>query len=345
MSLSNKKQNFTTFATPHLGVRTPLRGYHNHAWNVLGARTLSMSGRQLFMIDSFRDTGRPLLSVLADSDSIFVRALRQFKHRSLYANVVNDRTVTYYTAGISQTDPFEQPDAVKVNYIKGYENVIVDGDNPVSAKEPEALPAFHKRLTTGTRTAFQRAPIIAFFLVFIPIGSTLFIINSLIQSLRSRQRIRLHEEGKAGIDVGGYRIPVMINSARKEVEDIFEEMNNAQQQEYLEAGSEELASPTQPSSPLFFRRMSSAKHTETVDSDAESINDDKAVLKLDFPTLALTQHQFKMIENLDNVGFKKYPVFIHKHRHSHAAIIRRMDKEGFEEGRVVVKHWLTTFEL
>ncbi|KAI9860649.1 MAG: hypothetical protein M1830_006222, partial [Pleopsidium flavum] len=36
--------NFTTFATPHLGVRTPLLGFHNHLWNVLGARTLSMSG-------------------------------------------------------------------------------------------------------------------------------------------------------------------------------------------------------------------------------------------------------------------------------------------------------------
>ncbi|KAG7129083.1 Lipid droplet phospholipase 1 like protein [Verticillium longisporum] len=53
--------NFTTFASPHLGVRTPLKGWHNHVWNVLGARTLSMSGRQLFTIDKFRDTGRPLL--------------------------------------------------------------------------------------------------------------------------------------------------------------------------------------------------------------------------------------------------------------------------------------------
>lgn len=51
--------NFTTFVTPHLGVRTPLLGFHNHLWNVLGARTLSMSGRQLFMIDSFRETGKP----------------------------------------------------------------------------------------------------------------------------------------------------------------------------------------------------------------------------------------------------------------------------------------------
>lgn len=297
------------------------------------------------MIDSFRDTGRPLLSVLADADSIFIRALAQFKHRSLYANVLNDRTVTYYTAAISQTDPFVKPDALKINYLSGYKDVIIDPNAPVSAKVPEKLPAFTKRLTTGTRTAFQRAPIIAFLLVFIPIGSTLFLLNSVVQSVRSRQRIRLHEEGKAGIDIGGYRIP-MFNSARKEVEDMFENMNNAQEQEYLAPGSEELASPTQASAPQLLRRMSSARTRPAEFVERGSMDDDKADLKVEFPTLALTQHQFKMIENLDTVGFTKFPVYIHKHRHTHAAIIRRMDKDGFEEGRVVVKHWLNSnFEL
>ncbi len=111
--------NFTTFATPHLGVRTPLLGFHNHLWNVLGARTLSMSGRQLFTIDSFRGTGRPLLSVLADRDSIFIRALSKFKNRVLYTNIVNDRSAVYYTTGVSRIDPFTKPDAVKINYLKG----------------------------------------------------------------------------------------------------------------------------------------------------------------------------------------------------------------------------------
>jgi hypothetical protein len=313
---------------------------------VLGARTLSVSGRQLFMIDSFRDTDRPLFSVLADADSIFVKALAQFRNRSLYANVLNDRTVTYYTSGISQTDPFERLKDVNVNYVKGYEGVIVDSQNPVSSKEPEALPAFHKRLTSGTATAFQRAPIVAFLLVFIPIGTTLFLVNSAIQSIRSRQRIRLHEEGKAGVKVGDYRIPLMINTARKEVEVIFENITNAQPQEYLQAGSEELASPTQSTSPRLQRHMSFSKHTQTTDSEVDAMVEEKpSTPQLEFPTLALTPYQFKMIENLDNVGFDKYPVHIQKHRHSHAAIIRRMDKKGFEEGHVVAKHWLNHFEL
>jgi hypothetical protein len=295
-----------------------------------------MSGRQLFAIDSFRDTGRPLLSVLADANSIFVQGLARFKHRSLYANVVNDRTVTYYTAGISQTDPFVKPESVKMNYIPDYQHVILDGENPVSAKEAEPIPAFTQRLTLTTQTIISRVPIVAFLTVFIPIGTTLFLMNSAVQSFRSSQRIRLHESGNAGINIQQYRIGSMINAVRREAEGMFENVNNAQESDYLSAGSREVASPTQPTSPDHLNR----KDTE---SEIDSIEEKKR--GLDFPTLALTQDQFGMIEALDNVGFKKHPVYIHNHRHSHAAIIVRMDKKAFDEGRVVIKHWLDNFEL
>ncbi|KAF2126864.1 lipase/serine esteras-like protein [Dothidotthia symphoricarpi CBS 119687] len=329
--------NFTTFATPHLGVRTPLRGYHSHVWNVLGARTLSMSGRQLFGVDRFRDTGRPLLAVLADPESIFIQALAQFKHRSLYANIVNDRTVTYYTAGISQTDPFVNPEGIKINYIPGYDDVIIDSENPVSAKEPEPLPALTQRLTSSTRTIFGRIPIAAALIVFIPIGTTLFLVNSAIQSFRSSQRIRLHEAGRGGIDIGTYRIPLMIRAARQEVEEMFESAHDADEQDYLMAGNEEMASPTQPTSPTHARTTSN--------SDVDSTQEQKREPVPEFPTLALSQDQFKMIEALDHVGFNKHAVHIHNHRHTHAAIIVRMDKKSFDEGRVVVRHWLDNFDL
>ena len=52
--------NFTTFATPHLGVRAPKLGYRTDTWNFLGSRTLSTSGQQMFLTDNFRDTGRPV---------------------------------------------------------------------------------------------------------------------------------------------------------------------------------------------------------------------------------------------------------------------------------------------
>jgi hypothetical protein len=330
-------QNFTTFATPHLGVRTPLKGYTSHVWNVLGARTLSASGRQLFAIDKFRDTGLPILAVLADPNAVFIQALGQFKHRSLYANIVNDRTVTYYTAGISQTDPFVKLDDVKLNYIPGYDDTIIDSENPVSPKEREPTPALVQRLTASTRTVLTRVPLVAFLVVFIPIGTTLFLCNSVIQSFRSQHRIRLHEAGGAGIEAGRYRVPLMLNAARRGVEDVFENINNAHEQEYLGSESEELASPTRPISPILEHK--------SLAGDVEASQESKASFRLQFPALALRQDQFKMIEALDNVGIKKFPVYIHNHRHSHAAIIVRMDKKSFDEGRKVVKHWLDNFEV
>ena len=47
-----------------------------------------------------------------------------------------------------------------------------------------------------------------------------------------------------------------------------------------------------------------------------------------------------MIKALDDVGFRKYPVHIHKSSHSHAAIIMRHNRSSFEEGKLVVAHWL-----
>ncbi|KAF2729368.1 lipase/serine esteras-like protein [Polyplosphaeria fusca] len=329
---------FTTFATPHLGVRTPLRGYHNHVWNVLGARFLSQSGRQLFMIDSFRDTGKPLLEVLSDANSIFLRGLAQFKHRSLYANVLNDRTVVYYTSSISSIDPYVKPEAINITYLKGYEPVIVDAEKAVSVKEPEAPLALTQQITTQTRAMFGRIPYAAFLVLLLPVGMSIFTVNAAIQSIRSRQRIRMHEEGKAGFDIGSYRVPLMINDMRKEVEDMFENINNTQDPEYLPEGDEELASPK---SPRLFRKQSS--RSSAPGSDSDSLKGEKE--ETQFSTLALTPAQFAMIEELNNVGFKKYPVYIHNHRHTHAAIIRRMDKAGFDEGRIVVKHWLDNFEI
>jgi Putative serine esterase (DUF676) len=44
------------------------------------------------------------LEVLADPESIFIKGLAQFERRTLYANIVNDRSAVYYTTGISKTD-------------------------------------------------------------------------------------------------------------------------------------------------------------------------------------------------------------------------------------------------
>ena len=352
-------KNFTTFATPHLGVRTPLRGWHNHLWNVLGARTLSTSGRQLFLIDSFRETRRPLLAVLADPDSIFIRGLSRFRNRCLYANIVNDRSAVYYTTIISATDPFTDLEKVQINYEEGYDSVIVDNNNNISTLDDEnTSKTLINRISTGSGIAIRRVPIVALLVVVIPIGSVVFLVNSGIQSFRSQQRIRLHEEGKAGIGIGSYRIPLMLQEARSVMEGAYEGMNRRQSQEYLPAseGSRRRERQGSMSSLRPTTSLTESHVDEQINAITEEPEEDQVAVsekpkmtdsapqswqeQPDLPTLALTDEQFAMIEALDAVGFRKYPVHIHNVRHSHAAIIQRTTRKGYEEGKIVMRHWL-----
>lgn len=335
--------NFTTFVTPHLGVRTPLTGYSNHLWNVLGARTLSTSGRQLFTIDNFRNTGRPLLSVLADPQSVFISALAKFEHRSLYTNIVNDLSAVFYTTGVSRCDPFSNLSKVNLRYVKDYEPVILDPDHPVERKSSGKLPNFYERVRDSGRTFLGRLPIYLALMVIVPIATVAFLINSGIQTFRSRRRILLHENDNEGSGFGVYRIPYVVREMRVGLEDAFENMNSAQEQEYLPEGSEELAAgDDSSSSSRFAQRSDDLLEPEKSDTDSlqkEPVNT-TSERSPDFPTLALTNDQFAMIKSLDDVGFRKYPVHITKSSHSHAAIIVRTPRAAFEEGKVVVKHWL-----
>ncbi|KAL2131916.1 hypothetical protein VTI74DRAFT_4443 [Chaetomium olivicolor] len=319
--------NFTAFASPFLGVRTPLRGWANQIWNIMGARTLCMSGRQLFGIDKFRDTGKPLLAVLADPNSIFMSGLAKFKRHTLYTNIVNDRSAVHYTTGISKIDPYTDMSKVKVNYLKGWEDVILDPLNPVSPgppTDPEPLRASLKKWT-------RRVPFILALTLFIPLGVVAFLVNSAVQTIRSSRRVKLHESGLAGIKVEDFRVNLWIKEIREAVEDAYENLNSSQGQEYLDDGSSEHESTPNP--------------IDDGDSDASG----REILALErkrsrqetFPTLALAPYQFAAIEALDRLKWRKYPVWIHKHRHSHAAIIVRVDKPGFEEGKVVLRHWVT----
>lgn len=323
--------NYTSFATPHLGVRTPLLGPHSYVWNVLGANTLSTSGQQLFLIDSFRNTGRPLLSVMADPSSIFIRALALFKNRTLYSNILNDRSVVFYTSFISRTDPYIDMDAVELNPLPGTEDVILDPNEPVRPKQLPQL-SLVERFSTQSRSTLTALPFYMLLSVVVPIGSIAFLANAGYQTIRSSQRVRLHETGAAGISLERYRIP-FIEEARHLGDKMYRNLGGEQGEDYL---------PTPP--PEEETATLLAKSDGAVSSSA---GQNGAITKSvgGFPILALTEGQFEMIDNLDAVGFTKYAVHINKVRHTHAAIVQRVNRSGHEQGKVVVKHWIDNFEV
>lgn len=330
-----KPVNFTTFATPWLGARSAILGWRNTLWNILGARTLSASGRQLFMIDKFRDTGRPLLSVLADPNSIFMHALALFENRCLYVNIVNDRTVTFYTAAIEPRDPYAIGlDKLKLNYIKGYENVILDPDVPYELiKDQPTLTPYQYFSQTG-QSLLRNSPFVLGLSILLPIAVVVFLINSGIQTIRSNKRIMMHEQDVAPGGARSFRASWLVQDMRAGIENVFEATNAAQRPDYLpedeEAFDESEAEPAPlsnmslPEKRDLLRRRSSAATNRTAD----------------FPRLALTQEQFDCVKSLDAVGIRKYHVHIHQSNHSHAAIIVRSPRKAFDDGKIVVKHWL-----
>ena len=324
-----KPVNFTTFATPHLGVRTPILGVQSRLWNFLGSSTLSVSGCQLFLMDSFRDSGKPLISVLADPDTIFMHALMQFPNRVLYANCINDRSAPYYTTSISFTDPFKNIDKIEMNYLQDYYPNILDPSKPVTVKPQQDQPPLISRLATSGQTLLPQIPLFALLTVLIPIGSLVFFINSGIQSVRSRQRIRLHEEGRSGIGLGSYRIPLMVENARSAIEDAIDNVNPRQDSAVT------VAKTISHTNGHAKKGLSSSSDPSNAEHNFQQVNQIEG-----FPTLALSSDQFAMIEALDDLGFKKYRVHIHKVRHSHAAIVVRTGRKGFDEGKIIIRHWL-----
>jgi len=340
--------NFTAFASPFLGVRTPLRGWANQIFNVLGARTLCMSGRQLFGIDEFRDTGKPLLAVLADPNSIFISGLAKFKRHTLYTNITNDRSAVYYTTGITKTDPYTDLSKVKVRYLPGWDDVILDPSDPVSPLPPPPKDAAPEPLTAAAERWARRVPWVLALTLFLPLGVVAFLVNSAVQTVRSSRRVRLHERGLAGIRVEDFRVNLWIKEVRGAVEDAYENLNSSQRQDYLVSADDEEDDQALRSS----RGGGGADEDEDTGEDSDaSASSGSRMLALErkrsrtqeggFPTLALAGYQFAAIEALDRLKWRKYPVWIHKHRHSHAAIIVRMEKDGFAEGRVVLRHWVT----
>lgn len=330
--------NFTTFASPHVGVRAPLKGWWGKFWNVMGARTVSMSGQQLFMVDSFRDTGRPLLSILADPESIFIKGLKRFQKRSTYGNILNDRTTAFYTTSLSKEDPFQDLQDININYVDGYEQVIIDPHDYLLPPTLHDLESLSGSSCEKHKAFLKDAPFWMLVLVLIGPVSTLFLANSVVQTFRSQRRIKLHAEGENGLRFGRYKVPLLIRDAQSALEEVFEHANAHQGPAYLSSTESELSDPSESkiiNPAKFHKRKGSlgsiaSKKSRRASSDAKHHS----------PKLALTPEQFAIIDSLNDVGFTKYPVYIHKDRHTHAAIIVRSPKDSFYEGKIVMKHWL-----
>jgi len=95
-------KHYISLATPHVGSRRPPRSNWNKLVCFVTRTIFSKTGTQLML----EDDDEPLLLKMTYEDSIFMKALKQFEHKILYANVTNDIQVPFSTASILPKNPY-----------------------------------------------------------------------------------------------------------------------------------------------------------------------------------------------------------------------------------------------
>ncbi|KAI9896020.1 hypothetical protein N3K66_009089 [Trichothecium roseum] len=304
-----------------------MQGWRNRVWDAVGARVFSASGQQLFVIDDCRDTGRPLLSLLVDSKSAFMSGIRKFTRHILYANVVNDRSAAYYTTSIETTDPFADMNDIQVNYLAGYKEVILDPYLPFLPRgRNPANPASAFSVTMPVKKSVKVLFRLVTATVISPLEIAAFLLISVIQTVRSSGRISLHDRGEAGIDTASYRAPIL-GVEINEDEQLLESVHDPKRyQKRLGSIDEE---SIEQQGPLWFGHISQAVESTLPQQG----------------NLILGSNQVEMVESLNKLKWRKYPVWIQRTRLSHAAIIVRTDTSEFDEGKAVLKHFVDEFIL
>lgn len=181
---SIKPVNFTTFATPHVGVCPPKQGFFSYLVSSLGPRSLSVTGAHIFLADSLMKN-RPLLEVMTDPESTFMKGLSMFQSKALYANIINDRSVPYFTAAISSQDPYQ--DLTKLRLHTDHEcDVLLDSEKPYSIEPDEKI------LTNTVKPTFREYAFRCVMLIGLPLWITLFLANAIIATFNSSRRINAH---------------------------------------------------------------------------------------------------------------------------------------------------------
>lgn len=226
------RQNFTTFVTPHLGVRNPAKGLKAFMWNVVASRARSISGKEMFALDTFRDTGRPVLALLADPDSVFVQGLRRFQRLSLYANITNDRNTDYYTTSIQRVDPFVDLQGRTANYRTGYNSVMLDPAEPLM---PLGVRQLAPPAPPGPRRWLKYTFGVLIGPIFIPLLVLYLLVHSVVESVRSSFRINRHDRGAAGISIDKYRAPLLGQNASRDTLEYGHPVLQGQNKSWMEA--------------------------------------------------------------------------------------------------------------
>lgn len=338
--------NFTTFATPHVGIpRYP--GILSSVASKIGPRMLSASGEQFFHTDSWSNTGRPLLAVMADPTQIFFQTLALFPNITIYANAIHDISSPYATSAIELEDPFldYEYNGIQMKFDEDYPHFVdswLIPDRPPSPPKTFSAQWFR---TLGSRRpllppALQfRFPLNLVIIVAIPLLMPVFIslvlYNFSKSSKHSRARIRAIEGSE---------------SYRQRLIHMFSAFENQMESAIVGVAHDVAEIGVGTSVPQEARsgNVMVGKGFETNGNSSSTAHATPFVTSKAREKSLLTEEQKEMVRSLNTIpNLKKHRVFFPEVRNSHAIIISR-DPRRFkihEKGLEVLGHWAERFDL
>lgn len=349
-----KPTNFTTFASPHVGVIALGTGFTSKLFNNLAQFALAYTSRQLFLTDQVSHYGnRPILECLADPALPFFQALECFEHRSLYSNVVNDHSTPWHTSGVDMCNPYT-PNAARIRgpYVEGYGPVVIDHYKQLQLL---ATPA-HEEIETVTEGVLRRAMgrlsrwtsvlvNVGIMTVTLPVIVFAKCANVSYQSISAAIRKRMFVNSEVFSYFHGYiGDPPTDDTGTEEhtplISGQFQEQPRAVMDSVFEAVNINYDHAEQPLHESTLYSTEKSKHSEEEEEEEEDNNTVAAPAITEKDILNLNTVQKTIITNLNTLTWRKFPIYIRKDKHSHAAMICRFPSPDFEEGVVVINHWM-----
>lgn len=320
--------NYTSFCSPHVGVVVLGNRWVARVFNFIGQYAMSTTSRQLFLKDKFEKTGIPLLVYMSEQKGPYFKALSHFKQCSLYANIVNDHRCEWYTAGIDMVDPFTPSRVPQIEgpYIKRYSPVILDISKPLIFESPNSedgviinkselgygiLPSKPGRLASIGSSLVSLVKHIWNYSVAMVKTVVVVPIWFTAFILNAGWQAMFSASRRRNVRKGMTFDEALEGTADNVMDSVYSAILHAQEDE-------------QHNTDKTFESIYSAGHAQLVD---------------------VGPYQKRIIKNLNDLPWQRFPVHIHKATHAHAAVIVRYPSVKFTEGYLIVDHFIDSLVM
>ncbi|ODV91119.1 hypothetical protein CANCADRAFT_117255 [Tortispora caseinolytica NRRL Y-17796] len=309
-----KAMNYVSFATPNLGVSEHAE-VAAFSWLLRwGKVTLGKVGQDLFNVSD-------ILLNMTQPDSIYMMGLAEFKTRTVYANVMGDILVPFWTAAIEDKVIFgNDVQKAQIKYIEGAGPVLTDLSFPVYQLCSKPQKSSEDIIRDKLHKAQTRAVFSALY-VTLTLASALVFSLSLVCSWISYRRVAEYHRSKDS-KRNTASIASVPKPPAKHRRTSFDDFVAREQLEVVDA----LSSMEQP-----------------YQSEASELSDHHGDLMPPAP-VDLTDVQRTMKHNLDNLKWRKFATLFWNIRRTHLAIINRNNAPN-PANKPVMDHWISIFQF